>query len=65
MNSNLKAESPALRLLLQTQLDQVVQCGGVIFRSGALGSLGRGGGGTVEKAPSGYAFSDARVHTGA
>lgn len=42
-----------------------MQRGGVIFRSGALRSLGRSGGGTVQKAPGGHAFPDARVYTGA
>lgn len=55
---------PALGLLLQTQLDQVVQGGRVVFGRGALRSVGGGSGGAVRQAPSGHALPDARVHPG-
>lgn len=56
---------PALRLLLQTQLNQVVQGSRVVFGSGALRSVGGGSGGAVRQAPGGNALPDARVHPGA
>lgn len=56
---------PALRLLLQTQLNQVVQGDLVVFGRGALRSVGRWSGGTMRQASGGDALPDARVHSGA
>jgi len=57
-------QPPALRLLLQAQLDQVVQGDRVVLRGGALRSVGGRSGGAVRHAPGGHALPDAGVHPG-
>ncbi len=61
----LKKQWPALRLLLQTQLDQVVQGDRVVFRSGTLRSVGWRRGAAVRQASRGHALPDAWVNPGA
>ncbi len=57
-----RASVPALRLLLQAQLDQVVQCGRVVFGGGALRSLRCGSTGQTSGRNT---LADPRIHTGA